>query len=479
VEEFLPVLLIFLLGFGFFLWIFSRSNLIPMVDGPYYLIQIKSILTTGSLAYYGDPPLTFYLLSIFSFLLGDIALGVKVGVSFFCALSTIPAYFLMKKVGKSSFAGVVAMLLIIFSASYIRMLTDFMKNAVGVFFLFAFIYYLHDLAFSGAKRSGLNKRSLILATFFLVLAGMTHILDFSIALLFFAIYTASVLIFDANRRPFMKAAGVITLAISAFILIATVFFGSLFNDFSSVLSFIHDLTSQTGGAGAAEAIPSSLNPGPIQSASQPFSNGVDIIGGWGIILLIMVIGIILCFYAWKKKQKESLVLLTAATALCSIICFPLIPSDWLFRTSLMIVVPAAIILSYGISAIWNSGHKKSKLIAAIIFAVCLVFFVGQSFRIIKDIRPLVSDEGYLDLVNMKDQIPADSIVFTEHGMHYWVEYVDEVKVAGTSIEELSPELWKSYSHVLFIFSKDKLPPIAHEDIFIGKALLLAEVQQSG
>jgi hypothetical protein len=102
-----------------------------MIDSPFYLIQVRSILSTGSLVY-GDPPLTFYLLSLFSVLLGDVTLGVKVGVAFFSALSTIPAYFLMKKVGKSVLAGLIAMLLIIFSPSYITMLSNFMKNAVGI-----------------------------------------------------------------------------------------------------------------------------------------------------------------------------------------------------------------------------------------------------------------------------------------------------------------------------------------------------------
>ncbi len=169
-----------------------------------------------------------------------------------------------------------------------------------------------------------------------------------------------------------------------------------------------------------------------------------------MILSIISIGIILSFYTWKKRQKEASFLLIAATTISSIICFPLIPGEWLFRTSLMIVMPAAIILSYGISRIWKSDYRKSKVIAVIIFAICLFFFVGQSLRIARGINPTISDEGYRDLIDMKDRIPANSIVFTEHSVHYWVEYVDEVEVARASIEELSPELGESYSHVLFI-----------------------------
>lgn len=52
------------LGFVFYLWVFVRNPLIPGIDGPYYLIQVRSLLQTGKLVY-GDPPLTFYLLAFF------------------------------------------------------------------------------------------------------------------------------------------------------------------------------------------------------------------------------------------------------------------------------------------------------------------------------------------------------------------------------------------------------------------------------
>ena len=128
------VILLLSAGFIFNLWVFFRSRLITGIDGPYYLIQVKSLLEKGSLVY-GDPPLTFLLLALFSLLAGDVMVGVKVGTSFLCALSTVPAYFIMRGVTGRRAAGLYAMLLIIFSAPYVRMMTDFIKNAVGIFFL--------------------------------------------------------------------------------------------------------------------------------------------------------------------------------------------------------------------------------------------------------------------------------------------------------------------------------------------------------
>ena len=48
-RELFIVASIFLFGFFFFLWIFLRSRLVPMIDGPYYLIQVRSILRTRGL----------------------------------------------------------------------------------------------------------------------------------------------------------------------------------------------------------------------------------------------------------------------------------------------------------------------------------------------------------------------------------------------------------------------------------------------
>ncbi|MFQ6077345.1 MAG: hypothetical protein ACE5Z5_14660, partial [Candidatus Bathyarchaeia archaeon] len=57
------------------------------------------------------------------------------------------------------------------------------------------------------------------------------------------------------------------------------------------------------------------------------------------------------------------------------------------------------------------------------------FSVAQSVSIATIIRPTISDAGYLDLVNMKNQIPSDSIIaVSDHGIRYWVEYVDEVDI---------------------------------------------------
>ena len=111
--------------------------------------------------------------------------------------------------------------------------------------------------------------------------------------------------------------------------------------------------------------------------------------------------------------------------------------------------------------------------------ICLSFFVVQSVSITTNIRPTISDAGYLDLVNMKNQIPSDSIIaVSDYGIRYWVEYLDKVDITHGRIDELSPDLWQSYSHVLGLFFENQVPQIPLKTIFVGNVYILAELQQN-
>lgn len=71
-QVFLSLIVIF--GFGFYLYILTRHPLIYGIDGPYYLIQVRSLLESWHLEY-GDPPLAFFIFTFFTLLSGgDITL---------------------------------------------------------------------------------------------------------------------------------------------------------------------------------------------------------------------------------------------------------------------------------------------------------------------------------------------------------------------------------------------------------------------
>lgn len=455
----------FFLGFGFYLWFYFRFQLMPMIDGPYYLIQVQSLLETGTLVY-GDPPLTFYLLTVTTLICGDIMVGVKVGVAFFCALAVIPAYFLMKRVGKSMLAGYLAMLFIIFSPLYLRMVSDFIKNAIGIAWLLAFIYFLHDLAFSG-----LSKRSMGFAIVFLLLTGLTHILVFGVALLFLLLYTVLGILRSQNRKAVIKSASVLGLVTLVFVLVAATFFGWFFTDFTKLLSFLNTFS---------EAQSSSVSQPPITGPGGPGINNffaLSLMGGWGVVVMLLSIGTILSLYVWKQREKEALLLLVAVTVIGGILSFPLISTEYLTRFMLMLVIPAAVILSYGLTLLWRQDRLIPKVLAITLIVFCLGVFVVYSFQTAMTLQPTISYVAYQDLVSMQEFITPDSVIVISNqpGIGYWIQYVEKTDIIGMG-QQLSSDLWQTYSQVFGIFPKGQLPSGNFSIIFEGNVFVLVEYQ---
>ena len=89
--------------------------------------------------------------------------------------------------------------------------------------------------------------------------------------------------------------------------------------------------------------------------------------------------------------------------------------------------------------------QKNGIEFSLVFSVFLLgfsfyslFFVVQSVSVATSIHPTISNAGYLDLVDMKNQIPSDSIIVVfDHSVGYWVRYVDDVDIG-----QLSPDVWQ-------------------------------------
>jgi hypothetical protein len=443
--EFLFVSLLCLLGFVFYMWILTRHWLIYGIDGPYYLIQVESLLETGRLAY-GDPPLAFLLFALFTVLLGgDATLGVRVGVALFSAISAVPLYFLVRRVAHVRIAGYAAMLTSIFASPHIRMMNDLLKNAVGVCFLLFFVYYLHELVFGGPTR-----KNLFLASLFLVLTGATHILDFGVALLFLSLYLIVGVLLNVNRSLVVKNLGAMALVVGVFVLAAFTAFPSLFTDFFKGVYFLEDLFNALG------------------ETAHPVLFVFDPRGG-ALIIPVIAVGFVLAFYEWRIHNKEAALVLIVITVIGLGLSFPLIPPEWLWRFLLMEFIPIAFILGYSVS-------KMERKVAVTIFLLIAVFpVIIQGVEASRLMRPIINEKGYAELEAMRDVLPSDSVVVVvfEPRFMYWAEYILERDIA----KRPSLSLWQSHAHVLGLFSKAKQPPLLKGNVlFDGEVFILIQMR---
>jgi hypothetical protein len=260
--------------------------------------------------------------------------------------------------------------------------------------------------------------------------------------------------------------GLVTLV---FVLVAATFFSWFFTDFSKLFSFLNTFT---------EAQSSSVSQPPITGPGGPGINNffaLSIVGGWGVIAVLLSIGTLLSVYGWKQREKDALVLLIAVTVIGAILSFPLIPTEYLTRFMLMLVIPAAVILSYGLTLLWRQDVPSAKVLAVILIVLCVGFFVAHSFQTALMLQPTISYVMYQDLVNMRVFIDPDSVIIisNQQGFGYWVQYVENTDIIGIG-QQLSPDFWQSYSHVYGIFTRGHIPSANFSILFEGNVYVLVE-----
>ncbi|UJG44197.1 MAG: hypothetical protein K9W46_03215 [Candidatus Heimdallarchaeum endolithica] len=123
----LSILVIF--SFIFDLILLTKYNLSYGRDGPYYDIQVKNILQTGSTAS-NDPPFVYYYMVPFVVTFGSF-LGIKIAMSLISSLIAVPTFLILnhileKKHSHSTIFSLLGSFLSVFNWYYLRMIEDFM-----------------------------------------------------------------------------------------------------------------------------------------------------------------------------------------------------------------------------------------------------------------------------------------------------------------------------------------------------------------
>lgn len=214
------------------------------VDGAYYELQVLSILQTGQM-WTGDNPFVFYYFTLLSLLTRNVTLAIKIGIVLFCALVPIPTYFIIKKLTRDDRAAIFSAFISVFNPLLFRMMGEFVKNAIGSFFLLCFIYFF----LLCCENKGDLKKTIVLYLItygFLLLMIYTHIYPTGYAACFVIIYLIYSIIHsritkrefplnDIKIGTFLCVTGLTTLFFMFF------FFNDFFIHFLKIEGFIEDL----------------------------------------------------------------------------------------------------------------------------------------------------------------------------------------------------------------------------------------------
>lgn len=454
------VLLIGIILFSFILdmYLLTRYNLSYGMDGPYYDLQVLSILQTG-LPSSNDPPLAYYMLTPLVAITGNSFLGIKITMALIGSLMAIPAYFLTEIFSKklkhaSKVPALLGAFLITANVSYFQMLGDFMQNLVGVFFLLLLIYYTVKWLENSQKWRKYGVISIIL----LLCSIATHIYTGMVAVVVFVVLLGFSLLFKfyKNRRlPLfdLKICGILLITITSGLVILFTVYPVMFSKLTTVVSFFNGTNTVN-------------NSSPMNSLSIAVFLTVPFILG--------VIATAKIFYNGLKQElssglKEKLtpesqylesLLINKKTLLswaylaltALIIILSLVPSEYQNRFIMLAFVPVALLVPLGLKLVeeWfchrykNKNGLKTGLISiiAVLFALSSFYTAAGTFS---EMGPSISSEQYNALLEIKAGNTSEKIndsgimVVSEYHAGYWVDYVLDMPVESGDVSELQQQ----------------------------------------
>jgi len=443
-------------------------DFMPGVDGPYYLIQVRSILS-GSGMVYGDPPLLFYLAAAASRIVGDLRLGVSLTVAVMCGLSAAPSYALVRRLTGSRVAGVAAALSLSLSPQMFRMAGDLMKNASGILFVALSVYWLH----SALAGEGNWLRSALLSSLVSYLAFLTHSLDFALTVAFSLAYLPLAALALSPGPP--HGGGGIGLRWALSVLPGWAASAAtaaslpwLFTDVGKGIAFLRDLLGSTAGEGPLGAPPR----GPLPPKPPPSPPGL-VIPGSEYLIAYLALGVLLAVLTsreldgnpWGASGRE-----VAVSAALAVGAWTLVPSmlglrEWAWRFLLVSCVPSSLIVGVAVGQLTRSALRP------ILAAVLLLPLALQVPGSVAAVHPRIDPVTYADLVALSRVVPpgSDVKVFCRGLGPYWVEYLLSAIPAGAT------EKSEESAEIFVVCRGSPAPQVPGRPVFHGQRIVAIEV----
>ena len=419
------------------------TQLMPGINAPYYLVQVRSILENGTLGF-PDLPLVFYTEAFFAKLLnfaglcdfsGCIMISSKIIDALLYPLIAIPLFLLANSVAKDIKAPrwipLLTVVLVTMSTPAIVMIGELQKNSIGLVWAMFYIYFLYK----GVGRG--RPLDYLWAGAFFVLTGLTHLgalgfcLAFSASFLFFSITLKHGRKIDLIKMPVLLL--LTTASISAFLLF---FDPERLGKLVSVILFPIKMFERP----IIFAVLNGATNSPLQYLTTiPIVTSANLLAILGLVLFVRKRG--------KIVSKEKILLLTSLTVTI-FMASPLLGAEWAGRLYLMAYIPAAIVsiflLKYT-STVWK------KLCLVVLMLPLMIALIP----VVLGVRPATSitNEAYNDLFKLKNVIgdPERTLIITRHGLEWWAAWTLRVNVSQGW--NLTKESFKNYDNIYYLRQK--------------------------
>lgn len=333
--------------------------------------------------------------------------------SIFLPTLLIPLYLIVHKLIKNEISlahEVVLLGFVCFSFSPLELTSDFQKNAAAIPFLMFFICCF--LQFLKSR----STRSILLSILFLTLTGLIHFGVFSIGLIFILLG----IVISHKRRAVVPA-----LIISLLSLLLIGIFDSA--RAYRLLYFWEYLEVLT-----------------MHARMFHYPAGILIYAS-AFLLLVLTMAVM---YGRRKElagfEKKMIYLLFAFIVVLS---FPFLKFDYGRRLILIVFVPQTILLFQVLK------YLSPRWRTATLIVVAALTVGSLALKLTDPKMPTLQPEAYDDLDRMSNVIknPERTIIFTRHGLDWWVAWKLKTNIAISYRNRLNQEIRSRYEDVLFIY----------------------------
>ncbi len=376
------VTIVYVVGMVLYLVKAFSSPLVFGIDGPYYVVQVSSILSGRGLVYL-DPPLTFYLLTLFSIVFGNVFTGVKVGSIALTLLTVYPLYGLVSRITSCRMCGLVSCILFVLNGFLVRMVFDFIKNSVGLLFLTLSLFFYYEWLTSG------RSRYCLIACILTIAAGLTHVLDFGVLTL---TYTLTGIIMLFQHKSYSGIKRVLPLLIASYGLLGAGFMsytlmgGDPYKFFSFTVKLL----------GASESL-------------------FEIDLGVSKTIASLIIGLVGVLVARRYDSLGKVFVLSISLTLI-LLNMPCIPHQYLWRFNLMSALLLPLTMGFVLGLV--KGNYEVLLLGLVLTGLMFQHFSLQMMLA----KPSIPLGEYEELEEFLDNIPGDiAIVVPDTRLRYWVQ----------------------------------------------------------
>ncbi len=419
----------------------------PGAVGAFYLVQVRSVFETGSLAF-REFPLLFYveaaLAKLWMFLFQT---NVDITVNHVCRIfdaviptfSIIPTCLFVKNFIEEKYDNKIVIIISSFSIFYISffiLVSDYQKNSLGILWLFCIVYFVYRIL----KEKSL--RNYLLLLLFFILAGITHFGSFAVAIFF----------------------------------LSTVFTVNYFKNFTvkRLIKLFAEITIVLGiGLGAIYFIAPDrfelLIKSPVEIFNDPiiFSllknrntiSPVDL-ANIGFINFIAVVGFIILFREKNKIDPSQKTFIVSSIITCLVLASPLLGIEWgqrLYLISYVFVIPILIFLMERIKSCSQKRIITAALIVVLLASIIITILTPQYSNMNK--------KEYEELVQMNKTFNQNesNLVIARLGLHYWVYWVSGVIIANE--EHVRKKWWNHIDNIYYLKQKKGIIPFGTAGLY--------------